>query len=268
MSETQQATEPVIFEFQHTDEQGNPIIDPRTGKPAFTNLTGATEKEVLEKLKDSYLNVTRAFARVRNHKPVPKPEQPAKKELSAEEERQAATDLQDPSKARAAIRKLTGVENIEAEQERLQKAKAEADAKAAAYQFLSAHLTDFYPCQANSAVMTKYITDNELDPTVLDNYEIAFNAVQDQLAQRPAPPAPPAPPKIEPEIQPEAPKKAATGIQPGTLSGQRPAPRKKNEVTRETINEMRRTEQGRQEYKKRMCDPDFVKAVNAAFAST
>src|ERR1035437_3307589 len=95
--------EKVVFEFQHTDENGQPIIDPRTGKPQFTNLTGTDYKEVAEKLKDSYLNVTRAFARVRSHKPVPKPADVPTKQLSVEEERQAAADLQDPTKARTAI---------------------------------------------------------------------------------------------------------------------------------------------------------------------
>ena len=41
--------------------------------------------------------------------------------------------------------------------------------------------------------------------------------------------------------------------------------RKSNEITRDSINEMRRTADGRAEYKKRMRDPEFVKAVNAAF---
>src|ERR1035437_2593348 len=144
--QVQQPTEPVVFEFQHTDEQGNPIIDPRTGKPAFTNLTGANYQEVAEKLKDSYLNVTRAYVRAKNHRPVAREPEQKPKELSAEEERQAAADLQEPSKARAAVRKLTGLDDIQARQAKTEEAQVAADSQKAAYLFMSAHLTDYYPC--------------------------------------------------------------------------------------------------------------------------
>ena len=262
---TQPIEETIIFEFQHTDEKGNPIIDPRTGKQGFTNLTGKSWQEIAEKQKEAYINVTRALVRARNHKPVAKEPEPQAKELSPEEERQAAADLQDPLKARAAVRKLSGSDDIEAQQKAAKDAKYKADAQKAAYQFMSSHMNDYYPCQANSAVLSKFITDNELDPTVVDNYEVAFNAVQNQLAERPAPPAQtPAP--IQEIVPPSPPKKESSGgIQPGELSGQRPAQRKKNEITKEAINEMRRTPEGRAEYSKRMRDATFVAAVNAAF---
>jgi hypothetical protein len=255
----------VTFEFQHTDRQGNPIIDPRTGKQGFTNFTGKSEREILEKLKTSYLEVTNAHARALAHKAVPKAPEQKPKELSAEEERQAAADLQDPSKARAAVRKLTGVDDIEARQKAADEAKDKADANSAAYQFMSRHIEDYYRCQANSGVISKYITDNDLDPREVENYEIAFNATQKDLAPRPAPPPPPPPePKIE-EEPPPPPKRASGGLQPGELSGERPKPRKSNAITKESVNEMRRTAEGRAEYKKRMRDPEFVRQVNAAF---
>lgn len=259
----QQPTEQkVVFEFQHTDEQGNPIIDPRTGKQGFTNLTGANYQEIAEKMRDSYINVNRAYARARSIKAVPKESEPARKELSAEEERQAAADLQDPTKARAAVRKLTGVEDIEARQKSADDAKFAADAKAAAYQFMSRHMDDYYPCQANSVELSRYINEQELDPRVEANYEIAFNAVGNLLAPRPQPNV-----VIPPANDPAPPPARATsgGIQPGELTGNRPTRRPKNEITRESINEMRRTPSGRAEYKKRMRDPAFVAAVNAAF---
>lgn len=259
----QQPTEQkVVFEFQHTDEQGNPIIDPRTGKQGFTNLTGANYQEIAEKMRDSYINVNRAYARARSIKAVPKESEPARKELSAEEERQAAADLQDPTKARAAVRKLTGVEDIEARQKSADDAKFAADAKAAAYQFMSRHMDDYYPCQANSVELSRYINEQELDPRVEANYEIAFNAVGNLLAPRPQPNV-----VIPPANDPAPPSARATsgGIQPGELTGNRPTRRPKNEITRESINEMRRIPLGRAEYKKRMRDPAFVAAVNAAF---
>jgi hypothetical protein len=260
-NETQQI-EKIIFEFQHTDENGNPLIDPRTGKPGFTNLTGANYQEIAEKLRDSYLNANRALARRMNHKPVPKPEQPKPPELSAEEERQAAADLQDPSKARAAVRKLTGADDLEARQRATDEAQYKADSSKAAYQFMSEHLSDYYPCQANSAAMSKYITDNELDPRVVENYEVAFIECLNagKLAPRPAPPAA----KVEePEPPPPPPRRASGGIEPGSLSGQRPPKRKPNEVTKESVLEMQKTPEGRAEYKKRLRDPRFVEQVNA-----
>lgn len=258
-------TELVTFEFQHTDESGQPIIDPRTGKPQFTNFTGKDWKEIAEKTANSYQHLNRAYARSRNHKTVPKEEPVTAKELSAEEERQAATDLQDPSKARAAVRKLTGVDDIEARQKAADEAKYKADANGAAYKFMSLHLNDYYPCTANSEIISNFMNNHNppLDPRAVENYEFALNETQDRLAQRPSP-AVPAPPKIE-EEPPAPPRRASGGIPPGEFSGERPRARRTNAITRDSINEMRRTAQGRAEYKKRMRDPEFVKAVNAAF---
>jgi hypothetical protein len=268
MPENQQPTEPFIFEFQHTDENGQPIIDPRTGRQAFTNLTGADANEVLGKLKDSYINVARAFNRVRNQKPVPLQKETETRELSAEEERQAAIDLQDPSKARLAARKLTGIDDLEARQKRMDEQKYELDTAAARLRFVNAHgiegLNDYYPCQANSAVLMKYIADNNLDPRVLDNYETAFNATQHQLASRPTPQQA-TPPANEPPINERpAPAKTNGGIQPGSMNGgERPKRTPKNAVTKEALRAMQKTPEGRAEFKRRMKDPAFVAEVNA-----
>lgn len=262
---SKQATEqPVVFEFQHTDERGNPIIDPRTGKPAFTNLTGANEREVLEKLKDSYLNVTRAYNRARVHKAVPKEPEPERKELSAEEQRQATLDLQDPTKSVAAARKLAGVDDLETEIKKTREEQNNAKALAAQYQFMSRHRDDFYPCKANSEIMWKYINENGLDPRDVENFEVAFNACLGQLAGRPsAAPAvvPPPPPAIPDEHPPT--RTVGGGIQPGAASGQRPKARSTNEITKEKIREMQKTPEGRAEFKRRLRDPKFVEQVNA-----
>jgi hypothetical protein len=194
---------------------------------------------------------------------VPKEPEPQRKELSAEEERQAAADLQDPTKARAAVRKLTGVDDIEARQKALDEAQFKADAQSAAYKFMARHINDYYPCQANSVELIRYINENELDSRVEANYEIAFNSVAHLLAPRPQP-APPANEPLQTLERPAA-RPSSGGIQPGELTGARPTRRPKNEVTKDTINEMRRTPQGRAEYKKRMRDPEFVRQVNAAF---
>ena len=166
MTETNavQEQQPIVLEIQHTDENGQPLIDPRTGKPVFTNLTGKDHGELLEKLKNSYVNVTRAYNREKRLKAVPKQAEPPAQVLTPEQE---------------AARKMAGTDELEKKLNEQQAAKDRMDANAAAYAFLSAHLNDYYPCKANSDLLSKYISDNELDPRVVDNYEIAFSAVQD-----------------------------------------------------------------------------------------
>ena len=254
-----------IVEYQHTDDKGNPLIDPRTGKALFTNLTAETAEEMIEKQKRAHIEVTRALYRARTQKAVPKEAVAAPRVLSPEEERQAAVDLADPAKAREAIRKLSGVDDLEKENEKTRKAQQEAEAQRAAYTFMSRHIDDYYPCSANSAIIAKFVDDNELDPRVVDNYEIAFSNVYEMLAKRPAPQ-----PEVvrEPEAVREETRKPSGGIQPGELSGaSRPRRESKNElVTKQQIAEWRKTPEGRAEYKKRLRDPKFVAAVDALFA--
>jgi len=267
MTETiqQEPAKKIIVEFKHTDEQGNPLIDPRTGQQGFTNLTADTPEEMIEKQKEAYQNVLRALHRSRNHKPVPREPEPVRKELSVEEERLAVADLQDPTKARAAVRKLTGVDDLEARNAKLEEARNEALKNAAAYRFMSNHLADYYPCKANSDLISEFIIREELDPRIADNYEVAFNAVESRLAQRPAPPI--AQPTPEPEPAPEPRKQAAGGIQPGELSGTRPIQRKKEYITKAEIAEMKKTPEGRAEFARRLrTDPKFGPAVDALFA--
>lgn len=256
--------EKIKFEYQHTDEQGNPIIDPRTGKPAFTFFTGENWQEIAEKQKDAYLNVSRALARSRNQKPVPKAPEPVRQSLSPEQERQAVADLQDPTKAKEAIRKLGGIDEIERKNKIAEEKQFAADAQKAVFQFMSAHVDDYFRCKANSDLIAGYINENDLDPRVADNYEVAFNAVESRLAERPKP-APPAVIPSDPPL-PEPPKRQAAGLRPGELSGRPPIPKAKG-LKKEDIKKMRETAEGRAEYKKRMRDPAFVAEVDALFAS-
>jgi len=59
----------IIIEYQHTDESGNPLLDSR-GKPIVTNLVGDTPEEIIEKQKKQNIEVTRAYHRALNRKPV------------------------------------------------------------------------------------------------------------------------------------------------------------------------------------------------------
>lgn len=267
MTETQTQTEELIhFEYQHTDEKGNAIIDPHTGKQAFTNFTGKNWQEIAEKTRDAHLNVTRFAARLRSQKPIPKEPEAQRKELSVEEERQAAVDLQDPAKARAAGRKLLGIDDLEERQKKLDDQKRDLDIAAARLRFVTAHgqegLNDYHPCQANSTVLMKYITDNDLDPRSIENYEVAFNASGHLLAQRPTP-VQATPPANEPPPPPPA-RQSSGGVQPGELSGQRPTKRPKNEITKEYVTTLCKTAEGRAEFRKRLKrEPDFSAQVTA-----
>lgn len=267
MPETIQTEEPkkkIIVEFKHTDELGNPIIDPRTGQQAFTNLVADTPEEMIEKQKEAYINVARALARARNNKPVPK-ETVAVKEMTPEEQRQLTTEVNDPVKGREAIRKLSGVEDLEARMKRADEATMRANIAQAQYIFVSRHINDYFQCQANRELLVSYINENELDPTQVSNYEIAFQNVQHKLAQRPAPPKVEEPPQEEPK-----PRQAAGGIQPGELSGRRPIQRKQSmngDLTVEKIKWMKNTDEGRAEWKRRVqTDPKFYDKVNALLA--
>jgi hypothetical protein len=49
--------------------------------------------------------------------------------------------------------------------------------------FMRLHAQDFAPCEANASIIANYVTANKLDWT-LDDLEIAFEAVQSQLAPK------------------------------------------------------------------------------------
>lgn len=240
--------QPIILEYQHTDEKGQPLLNTE-GRPIVTNFTGKTKDELIEKLKDAHINVTRAFHRSQKFKAVPKQPEPPKVQLTPDQE---------------AARKMAGTDKLERDVEELRAAKDAADANKASYQFMSSHFNDYYPCQANGAVMAQYINENGLDPKVVDNYEIAFAAVSAKLAQRPAPPTPPITPQPEPE--PPAPRRqAAGGLQPGQLSGQRPEIRKKGpfSYTKKEIKDMPRAE-----YHKLLQKPGFEDYVNSLYSQS
>jgi hypothetical protein len=94
---------------------------------------------------------------------------------------------------------------------REQRMKLEVDI--AKVRFVKNHPFDYYQCDANRAIIEQYIADNNLDPRVVDNYEIAFSATQDRLAGKPSPALPQ---QVE-EIPPPAPRRQADGgLQPGS----------------------------------------------------
>lgn len=170
----------LIQDYQATDENGNPI-----GRP--THLEARSWPEMSIKQKEAHIQATRAFHRLKTQKITFK-EQPAAAptEFSDADLLAAMKDIKsdDPTKQLEAIRK---VQKAEAD-----KAKAEYDRKLAeaeelrrqervSLQFLARHKEDFNNCEANVKMIATYFEENQLAWTN-DNLEIAFQALESELA--------------------------------------------------------------------------------------
>lgn len=256
----------IVVEYQATDEEGNPI-----GRP--THLEAASHEEMIGKMKEAHIQATRAFHRLKKQKVQSLREvnnQPAASAVTMSDADllAAVKDLKsdDPQKALEAHRKLNKAESA--------KIQAEADAKVEAanelrrqeqvsYAFLKAHQHDFNNCEANVSLIKDYFQQNELAWT-LDNLDIAFHALENELAPvampvvatPPANPAPAVAPVATPAVtapaQPVATAPIVTtppanpapaqprpgvngGIVPGQNSAVRPAAAPKG-LTMEEVN--------------------------------
>lgn len=244
----------IVVDYQVTDEEGNPI-----GRP--THLEAATWEEMHVKQKEAHIQATRAFHRLKKQKvSFKEPQAPAPPvELSDAEMLSAIRDIksEDPKTALAAVRKINQVEAA--------RVKAEADAEVAktnelarqervSFTFLKNHLHDFNNCEANVNLIKGYFEEQQLAWTV-DNLEIAFHALESELAPvvKPVTPAaavvnpPPAvvppttvaaQPVVAPVVTPPAPTPVVVnppaadprpgvngGLVPGQNSAPRPAPK-------------------------------------------
>lgn len=163
-----------VMEFQATDTDGNPI-----GK--VTHLEAPSQEELLEKMKQSYVNAVRALEKAKRQKPVYKQEEIIRQVTQAEMD-QAAEDLKstDLTKRADAVRKLASVEiNKELAESRAERETAR-QAKESLI-FLGRHTVDYNNCQANNQILANYIQDNKLEWSA-DNLEIALDTLENQLA--------------------------------------------------------------------------------------
>jgi hypothetical protein len=194
----------IVVEYQIKDEEGNPI-----GRP--THLEATSDEEMRTKMIEAHTQATRAFHRLKKQKvqslrevnqPISTAPTMSDADLLA-----AVKDLKsdDPKVALEAHRKLNAAE--------VAKANAEADAKVAvtnelrrqekvSFDFLKAHQKDFNNCEANVNLIKNYFQENELAWTS-DNLEIAFHALENELAPVAAPviatpPANPVPAAVVP----------------------------------------------------------------------
>lgn len=175
----------IVVEYQARDEAGNPI-----GRP--THLEAASWEEMSEKQKTAHIEATRALDRLKKRKEtaIPKKEEVVPARMTDEEAIAVAEQLRsdDPDVALAAQRKIDAdailKERLSARQE-----KEDARQEKESFIFMKRHLTDFYPCTANGAVLSNYLSENKLEWNA-DNLEIAFAATESQLAPVPEAPAP------------------------------------------------------------------------------
>jgi hypothetical protein len=160
----------LVQEYQVLDEQNRPI-----GRP--THLEARTWPELSRKQREAHTQAARAFQRVKDQKLTFQKKQETSQQNQDAEMAQAIQDLNstDPAKKLAAIRKIAASDPA------ADQAKREAEAARQSYVFRSRHVQDFNGCAANVGLLTQYIQENELEWTA-DNLELAFDALQAQLA--------------------------------------------------------------------------------------
>ena len=259
-----------------------------------------------EKQELAHANAMRLAERLRKRaalKPQLKAPEPVIEILNEEKLVALQADLNSEDELKATRAKLA-IEINDARKEKAAALNAQAFARgqAVSLEFRRKN-PDFNPCDANGKILTEYIQTNNLEWTV-ENLEIAYAETESQLAPRIAPavvaaepepvavvedirqepaaanptpaPAPvvaPAPAAVVPtpvEAPPaaanppvQARKLPAAGIEPGSLHGARPTGTAKPvELTKQDVAKM-----SRDEYKRNMRNPEFVKKVNALFGS-
>lgn len=248
------APEELVLEYQPTDENGQPI-----GKK--TVIKGKDWEEIARKQITVNEMAVRAYHRLKNAQPTRRPEA-VETVLTPEEEIRLTAELNDPSKSRKSLRTLVDAEfGISKRLEKIDLYAEQQRRNSAAIQFLRSHANDYYQCDANNVALDGYLEQNGLDYTP-ENYEIAFAALSDTLAQSPArvpetPPAEanPAPPARRPQATPD--------IVPGNLNGApRPKPKglTKADYLKMAVNNP-------EEYAKHMSNTILRAALNKALAS-
>jgi len=244
------APEELVLEYQPMDEAGNPI-----GKK--TVIKGKDWEEIARKQITVNEMAVRAYHRLKSAQPTKRTDDVATV-LTPEEEIRLTAELNDPSKSRKSLRTLVDAEfGISKRLEKIDLYTEQQRRNSAAIRFLRSHANDYYVCDANNSALDGYLEQNGLDYTP-ENYEIAFAALQDSLAQSPA--AAPAP-----EVNPApAPKPRATpDIVPGNLNG-RPAPKSKG-LTKADYLKMAR--ENPDEYKRHMGNTVLRRELDKALAS-
>lgn len=247
------APEELVLEYQPTDGNNVPIGNK-------TIIKGATWEEIARKQITVNEMAVRAYRRERDAREALSKQivrdTPAPT-MTAEEEIQLTAQLNDPSKARQALRRLSGMDEIEKELKVSREQRAAQQRAQIAYEWMGAR-PEFYNCDANGAILREYIETNNLDWS-FENLDIAYAATQDRLAVRPTstPPAEanPVPPASRPRATPD--------IRPGELNGT-PAPKSKGLTKADYLKMGVRDPK---EYQRHMTNTVLRRALDKALAS-
>jgi len=204
----------LVIDYQITDENGKAI-----GRP--THLEAWSQDELNLKMIKAHTEATRAFHRLKDQKIThasqqhtnPAPQALTDTELTAEIEKIRTGT---PAEALAAQRKVTQAEvDRQLASERASSAAAQESARRerATYQFLNTHKFDYNDCDANSNLIKEYLGQNGWEWT-FDNLEIAFHAIESELAPVAQPTIATTP--VNPVVVPEVPATQVTpqAVQP------------------------------------------------------
>lgn len=212
-----------------TNEDGEPLLD-RGGKPRFTNIIADTPEELVKKMATANIEVARALDRSNKRyetlsttKPTPRTVAAEMKPraMSQEEKIQVGLDAQDPRKAAEAIQRVVDAAVPVAqitETVRQQSKKVDLEERIRiARDFVTSH-REYYPVEANNALLNDYLNRNELEFTVA-NLEFAAAAVSNRLARKPKPAS-------RPEIRQTAPENEVPENEPSNPGTPPPQPRR------------------------------------------
>lgn len=263
---TPEAPKKIVVDYQITDEEGNPL-----GRP--THLEATTAEEMVSKQKEAHIQATRAFHRLKKQKFTYKEPQaviPATDDVSDAEILAAIRDMKsdDPKTALAAVKKINSAEaaRIKAEASvEIEKVNELRRQEQVTFRFLKAHAGDYNNCDANNNAIGDYFKEHDLQWNN-DNLELAFNALESELAPvvkpvapaaavvNPPPVAAPVPttvaaqPVVQPVVTVPAPTIAVVnppaidprpGVNGGLMPGQQSAVRPAAKVTGLTAEEVR-----------------------------
>ena len=270
--------------FPLTDEAGQPILD-RGGKARFTNLIAESPAELVRKVAESNLEVTRALDRANKHidtlkNKKPTPQRAAAKlegkPLTQEEQLQVGLDMQDPRKAaEAAKRVVESVVPVAKITEEIGRQGQTLDLEARkqiAREFFVRHGNEVANITANGVLLNKWLADNGFEFSI-ENLEIALASLEGKLV-RPQPPSndpPPVPsdanatpgnaepnPGASPSPQRRAP---VGGIRESQASG-----RPTSELSLTKAQALDMLHKNKRQYEEWMQDPVKNKILNRALA--
>ncbi len=184
----------IIQSYQSRDEQGNPV-----GRPTY--LESRNWIEHATKQRSAHENATRYAERLKKQKTTFKKEEsgPTSEQVAAQQaETVENLSSEDPKVKAAAVRQIAD-DAVEVQRKKTEAAEARAEGARVSYEWMRKHIHDFNPCEANSKILSEYISNNGLEWTA-DNLELAFMATESQLAPAQTP---------QPVVQVSAPPPAA-----------------------------------------------------------